>query len=471
MKSKFFLLIVVAMFMAGLYIPSLATAAFDSGSDRSDGDFAPTANTVLQVQEDGVFNFTTVNIPSGVTVTFKKNSKNTPVTILAQGNVTVAGTISLNGANGSNLIPGAAAPGAYNGGTGGILYQVGKRGEGPGSGGGGSPRTNDYWAGGGGGGGGYSTSGGVGGSSYSAGGSGGGTYGNERILPLIGGSGGGGGGGTNSYVGGGGGGGGGSILIASSGTINVSGTITANGGRGSNGQFHGNSCDGGGGGGGGSGGSIRLVANVISGNGSITAAGGDGGSECRNSGGAGGAGRIRLETAVIERTSGTNPAMSLLLGEPQPLNATNLPTLTITSIAGVQVPADPRGTFGSPDVTLPFSISNPVTVIVTGTNIPVGTAVTVKTTPSVGTPASATGTLAGSYESTSTSISLTISTNYPSVLMASVTLVVTAANGGPIYADGEKVEKMRIETAMGGGSTIIYITESGREIPAKQAKS
>jgi hypothetical protein len=30
------------------------------------------------------------------------------------------------------------------------------------------------------------------------------------------------------------------------------------------------------------------------------------------------------------------------------------------------------------------------------------------------------------------------------------------------------VEKMRIETAMGGGQKMFYITESGREIPVKQ---
>jgi len=51
----------------------------------------------VQLPESGVFNFTTVNIPAGVTITFRRNSRNTPVTILASGNVTIAGTIDVSG--------------------------------------------------------------------------------------------------------------------------------------------------------------------------------------------------------------------------------------------------------------------------------------------------------------------------------------------------------------------------------------
>jgi hypothetical protein len=61
--------------------------AFDSGSTGADGPFAPTENTILQLPSDGVFNFTTVDIPAGVTVTFSKNTTNTPVYILATGDV------------------------------------------------------------------------------------------------------------------------------------------------------------------------------------------------------------------------------------------------------------------------------------------------------------------------------------------------------------------------------------------------
>lgn len=454
-------------------------SAFDSGSTGADGAFAPTSSTVLQIPEGGVLNYTTVNIPTGVTITFLKNSQNTPVTMLATGEVTIAGTINLNAENGNYIIAGAGGPGGFDGGVGGVLNQIGKRGEGPGGGTGGSPRTDASSAGGCGGGGGFKDIGGTGGSPSAAGGAGGTAYGNERILPLIGGSGGGAGGGTNTSVGGAGGGGGGSIAIASSGAINITGTITANGGTGANGETDQGGCANtykGGAGGGGSGGSIRLIANTIAGNGLLNAVGGAGGlgsfiSACTNvfSGGAGSLGRIRFEYSTTTRTAATNPPMSV--GAPYAVIPENMPTLVIASAGGVNAPSVPKGSFGSPDVILPFNAQNPVTVVVTGVNIPANTTVTVKSSPSVGTATSATGILSGNDTSSSASILVTISKAYPSVLSASVTFQLASLGMGPIYAQGELVDRVRVEAAMGGGSTMTYITASGKEIPAKQLKS
>src|SRR5262249_20780244 len=88
-----------------------------------------------------------------------------------------------------------------------------------------------------------------------------GNYGNAQIVPLIGGPG---GGGSGAVAGGGGGG---PILIAAAGTIQINsrGSCHANGGTGG--------FPGAGIGGGGSGGGIRLVASQISGNGTILATG------------------------------------------------------------------------------------------------------------------------------------------------------------------------------------------------------
>ena len=55
-------------------------------------------------------------------------------------------------------------------------------------------------------------------------------------MPMIGGSGGGGGAGGTSFTGSGGGGGGGAILIASSGTLNLTGRIYAQGRGGGTGE-------------------------------------------------------------------------------------------------------------------------------------------------------------------------------------------------------------------------------------------
>jgi hypothetical protein len=68
---------------------------FNSGSTGADGALNPAANTTLALPASGVFNYTTVTIPAGVTVT--PNAGNTPVTILASGNVTIAGTIDVSG--------------------------------------------------------------------------------------------------------------------------------------------------------------------------------------------------------------------------------------------------------------------------------------------------------------------------------------------------------------------------------------
>jgi len=115
---------------------------FSSGSTGADGAFNPTTNTTLALPPNGVFNFTTINIPAGVTVTFTRNTTNTPVTMLASGNVVIAGTINLDGAPGGNASTatsiasnwGLGGPGGFDGGDGadGIASTTGGAGLGPG---------------------------------------------------------------------------------------------------------------------------------------------------------------------------------------------------------------------------------------------------------------------------------------------------------------------------------------------------
>lgn len=455
-----FTLIAIALLTA---IPTLSQASFVSGSTGADGALVVSQSTSMQVPESGVFNFTTVTINTGVTLTFKPNAQNTPVTILATGNVTINGTISLNGANSSFLIPGNGGPGGFKGGVGGVASQSGRRGEGPGGGLGGASHSGSN-GGGSGGGGGFSSTG-TSGSNYTSsapGGAGGGSYGNERLLPMIGGSGGGGGGGTSAYVGGGGGGGGGSIVIASSGTITVGtyGTLSANGGTGANGE---GSSYNGGGGGGGAGGSIRLIANTISGSGDITATGGLGGiyyPGYRNNG-TGAKGRIRFEASSVTRTTGTDPPVSF--GAPSAVMPENAPTLRVVSIGGINVPAIPRGDFDAPDIVLPYSITNPLAVVVQAENVPASAQVTITANPAVGASVTGSAPLQGTDASSTALINLNVPTAYPSVLTASVTYQLIASN---FYLDGEKVDKVRVATTVGGNATVTYITVSGKEIPA-----
>lgn len=434
-----------------MVIPSVMAADFSSGSTGADGAFEPTEDTELVLPEDGIFNFTTVNIPEGVTVTFRRNRNNTPVTILASGDVTVAGTISVNGEDGNVQVPGRGGPGGYSGGYGGIAGGPGGNGEGPGGGGAGRYA----------GGGGFGTEGGQGVKNGNVLNNGGKVYGNERLLPIIGGSGGG-GGSENLTANGGGGGGGGSLLIASSGTINIIGAITANGGNGVGGNnYYGNS-------GGGSGGSIRLLAHTISGNGMITARGGAGAyGYGDNKAGDGGIGRIRLEAETILHTVAIDPPQAVTVGYAPVLTLPDMPTLAITRIAGQDVPISPTGMYAAPDLILPVRTTNPVSVEISATNIPVGVEVTLTVSPQVGSPTTVTGLLSGTDASSTAIVEIDLSTTYSTILTASTTFSIpTASNGGrDIYAEGEKVVKMKVASVMGGGSRVSYITESGREIP------
>ncbi len=414
-----------------------AHAVFVSGSTGADGPFNPSANTQLQMPANGVFNFTTVNIPSGVTVTFLKNAANTPVCLLATGDVIISGIIKVDGGDvtySSPLLPGDGGPGGYDGGYGGATNSPGGRGLGPGGGEGGPVSYYGFYSAGGGGG--FGTAGGTPPYSPALGGS---IYGNERLIPLIGGSGGGGRGGGPSNSGVAGGGGGGAILIASSTTITVNGSITANGGA--NYDYAG----------GGSGGAIRLIANTISGNGTISAAGGGAGYV------PGGAGRIRLEASTINRSAGTDPVYSY--GTPGSVFVANTPSLSVTSIAGVNVPAYPTGSYTQPDILLPNTTTNPVTVTLSASYIPVGTTVTVSVVPELGGATNVNTTLSGTLESSTGSANVNLSTVYPNVIMAQATFTLQA-----MYFDGEKIEKVRVATTMGKGSEAVYITASGKEI-------
>ena len=208
---------------------------------------------------NGIYQYTYVNIPSSVTVTFIPNANNTPVYWLVQNNVIINGTVEMCGGMPSGTpypsypaypTGGTCGPGGGAGGTGGNNPTPGQ-----GLGGGGVPAGSA----------GFGTSG------WSRWGSGqaGNVYGNSSLIPLQGGSGGGGGGGWAS----GGGGGGGAILVYASGTIVLNGLIDVHGSTG----FYS---------GGGSSGGVRLIALNITGSGNINASSNTDG---------GGAGRVRID--------------------------------------------------------------------------------------------------------------------------------------------------------------------------------
>ncbi len=403
---------------------------FSSGSTGADGPLAPTGNTTLSLPLDGVLNFTTVTIPLGVTVTVARNAANTPVTLLASGDVTIEGTLSLNG---SIFTPG---PGGFAGAIGGATGNPPGEGLGPG---GGAARTNA-------------------------------TYGAPSdflsLLPLFGGSGGG-GGGTATSVGGFGGGGGGAIVIASSTRITITGTITAKGGRGTQplggcGSHGGN----------GSGGAIRLVAPVLAGAGGIlTAQGGIGNPSCRF---AGGNGRIRLERFSTSGLSLATIPPASISGAPGPVTAAsnpaliNLPTLAISSVGEIAAPGTPGGSYTTADVSLLQGTTNPVSIALTATNIPVGTVFTVKLIPQTGDSTRTSSTpSSGTFANATAAASVNFPVGEVSVLNAfgSFILPTQVASLYPLI-DGEPVDRIIVAAVYGEPSTVTLINKSGKALPA-----
>ena len=486
-------------FAVGASLAPCGARAFDSGSTGADGAFSPTVNTTVDLPASGIFNYTSVNIPAGVTVTYRRNTTNTPVVILASGNVTIAGTLNVgagsgapvgsagNGVQGDDGTPGLGGPGGFDGGRGGRFGSLGTAitnggaGLGPGAGqaginsgvGIGSTQGRAYGGGGAGfnGGGGNNNAHACG---YTASqyaniaGLGGGSYGSAQLLPLIGGSGGGGGAGGSTFEGGGGGGGGGALLIAASGTVNVTGGIFANGGNGGEARGGGFNIAGGGGGGG-SGGAIRIMATTLAGNGTISAAAGAVGANlddgCQQ-GGAAAPGRIRLEAETITRTAATNPVASSDL--PSTVFVAGTPTLRIASVAGVNAPASPTG---NADITLPASTPNPVTVVFETGGVPVGNTVRLTVTPAFGLTTSVISpALSGTTANATASVTISLPVG-PSVLSAQTTYTVVAALGDLLknFAGNERVEKVTLVATLGAPSKAKLITVSGKEyeVPAE----
>ena len=485
-SAKHMLPLVAAMATAFI---TPAYAAFNSGSTGADGALNVSVNTEIVLPPSGVLNYTTINIPTGVTVTFKKNATNTPVYILASGNVAIAGTLDIRGAHatasgtygdgvlGDDGLPGIGGPGGYDGGRGGREDPAqsaelvrGGAGLGPGGGEGGREGGDGCTATG------YYKYVGTGGayasaayqsfSVYNCGAAAitkfGAPYGSPLLQPLLGGSGGGGGRGGTTYAGSGGGGGGGAILIASSGTIQITGTINARGGDGG-----GNSGTGAGGAGsGGSGGAIRLVATSVAGGGSLLADGGCANGKREYCGSAGGydqyggsPGRIRLEGEAITFSGTSSPAYSADV--PGPVFIAEAPSLRISSIAGQAVPANPTG---NADVTLPASTTGPVAVAFATTNVPVGNTVKLRIAPAYGEVTEALSPAIGGTAASGTAQVSVVLPAGPSTLQAttSYTVVVAGMLDLSRFAQNETVEKVEVTVALAGETRARVITTTGK---------
>ncbi len=332
MKAKTQLLAAVLLAVSSL-APAWAQS-FDAGSNGSLGALNVTdADLTVDLPPDGRLHYTTVNVAAGRTLRFKRNALNTPVYLLAQGDVVINGGVSVDGGNapGSPPIGGAGGPGGFDGGKPGFGAEF-PPGDGYGPGGGVAGDSSD------------STTG-AGPAAHASLGNGpapkGITYGSPLLIPLMGGSG---GGGIAGQPGTGGGGGGGAILIASSTKveINNSGEVVA---RGGNRSGSGRNA--------GSGGAIRLLAPRVAGSGAVNVLGG-------NSGGWENNGRIRVD--CLDKTALTlrfQPLNQTTVGANMFVAPSVIPRLDLVKAAGKEIPL---GTGNTVQVQLSFNSDTNQTV-------------------------------------------------------------------------------------------------------------
>ena len=389
----------------------LRAAIVVPGADGSDGPLLITTNTEIDLSNavDGawdannsanagrgiydptkwavVFKYSSVTINAGATVKFKNHHTRAPVVWLVNGNVTIDGTVSLDGQQGVDF-PGLAEPGP-GGFRGGMIFTDGV-GFGAGFGPGGGQRGPGWPVGGS-----YGTLGLKNNSSATPSP----TYGNPSLIPLIGGSGGGAHSDRDSGIPLGGGAGGGAFLLASAGTVAVAGEIRSTGGAGRTA--------------GGSGGGIRLVASALSGSGKINALGGT-----INNWNAGGQGRIRLERVAGNSTFVIVPSPSViqltdtstaLLWPP-----VSAPQVEVVSIGASVAPADPSASFDNLPADFVIADVTTTPVVIKTTNVEQASQVKVRVTPRTN----------GNYTEVDATVSQVVSTN-PLVINWTATLPVS----------------------------------------------
>jgi hypothetical protein len=397
------------------FAASATPQSFSSGSTGADGalDLAAMSCTECWVQlpPSGVLNYTTVNIPAGKTLKFRKNALNTPVFMLAQGDVAIAGAVHV-GSGGTNSHgdqdPSLPGPGGFPGGGAGLP------GLGPGGGTVGDP--NGRWV------------------------------GPLSLVPLVGGSGGG-----NKACGGGG-----AILIASSQNISVAGSIMARSDSWSSWNWWA-----------GSGGAIRLVAN------SIGVAGVLGAESWYDQGGfahAANPGVIRLEAPLdaLSFTGSANPAPVISTINPT-LFASATPSLTIVSVGGYSVPGYAGSRMDAADLVLPNQLTDPINIVVNASNIPIGTQIDIIFGGGTGT--STPGVLSGSFASSSATGTVSgLTRTGLTYLYAQAVFAPSGGGGGGGGGENppgpDHVAQVRVTAPPGGRPAYAFLRSNGTEIPA-----
>lgn len=184
-------------------------------------------------------------------------------------------------------------------------------------------------------------------------------------------------------------------------------------------------------------------------------------------------GTIRLEALLGQLTFfGTAvpaPTLAPFNQNTPPILITNFPQLTIQSVGGYAVPSYSGSRFDTVDLLLPNQIPDPVNVVVSANNIPVGTQVQVgfvSGSPSgTSTPCNLAGTLASS------SCTATISSlNRTGVTYLLATAIFTPP--APLAAfnpkGADQIAKIRLESVLGKQPKYVFLRGDGSVIETKK---
>jgi|GEM_PF-2679635 len=397
---------------------------FDSGSTGTEDLHVSCSyegeTTYLNVGLSGIRHFNSITIDEGCILKFIPTGNgigmsSNPVRLLVREDVTIHGTINLDGTPGElgstnyAAAGGIGGPGGYNGGVSGHTNHQPQAGYGPGGGAGASLASNGN----------CSSSSGANGSLTPR-------ANDIRYQMLIGGSGGGGGCNSSSSRYYGGGGGGGAMLIAANGTITINGEVSAIGAdTGSSNSYHAE----------GAGGVVHFIANRVAGSGNVAA------------------GYSIIETNDnqsqfnIETTDGSNFGLQRLS-----LNLTQAPTLTITSVGGIDTSNINAVQLGSSGLTS-------VTVMAEGLAATTEVKLVVN---SEMTRYNAVETATLNTQGIAT-FSIEVGSGN-SVMMAYVSALVTNTAALPQF-EGEKIMSARLEAMPGVSAQVVFYTESGRRVP------
>ena len=215
-------------------------------------------------------------------------------------------------------------------------------------------------------------------------------------------------------------------------------------------------------GGAGSGGAIRLVANSLNVSGILYA------SVNQVIGAIPGVIRLEAQSGAITFNGTSIPAAVLSIINPVVVSSTP-PLLTMISVGGYPVPSYAGQRFDTVDVLLPNQLSDPLTVVVQGNNIPIDTQVSIGVVNGSPNATTTTSPLQGTFESSTASPTISNLTRTAVTYLLAYAQFDPPAMAQKFNPQGaDHVDKVRIEAILGAKPKYVFLRKDGSQISAEK---